>query len=58
MSKQLILRSTALVILLLAAPAAAQNYHQTNLISDGSVAATFTDPNLKDPWGVNSDSPE
>jgi uncharacterized protein (TIGR03118 family) len=27
-------------------------YVQTNLVSDGAVPATFTDPNLKNPWGI------
>ena len=26
---------------------------QTNLVSDGAVAAAFTDPNLKNPWGIS-----
>jgi uncharacterized protein (TIGR03118 family) len=52
MSKQPVLRSAALFCLLIAAPATAQ-YHQTNIVSDGSVAATLIDPNLKDPWGIS-----
>lgn len=28
-------------------------YHQTNLVSDGAVAAAHTDPDLKNPWGVS-----
>ncbi len=27
-------------------------YQQTNLVSDGAVAAQTTDPNLKNPWGI------
>ena len=27
-------------------------YSQTNLVSDGVVPNTVTDPNLKNPWGV------
>src|SRR3954468_5967038 len=34
------------------ADAATQAYKQTNLVSDGSAPAAFTDPNLKNPWGV------
>jgi len=26
---------------------------QTNLVSDGAVPANFTDPNLKNPWGIS-----
>ncbi len=28
-------------------------YVQTNLVSDGTVPANFTDPNLKNPWGIS-----
>jgi uncharacterized protein (TIGR03118 family) len=28
-------------------------YTQTNLVSDGAVAAKFTDPNLLNPWGIS-----
>src|SRR5713101_6773795 len=28
-------------------------YVQTNLVSDGAVPAIFTDPNLKNPWGIS-----
>jgi uncharacterized protein (TIGR03118 family) len=52
MSKPLIARSTAVVLLLLVAPASAQ-YHQTNIASDGSVSAPIINPNLKDPWGLS-----
>jgi uncharacterized protein (TIGR03118 family) len=48
-------RSLALGGILLAAPSAAPAdvlYHQTNIVSDGTVPATFIDPNLKDPWGI------
>jgi uncharacterized protein (TIGR03118 family) len=51
MSKQSVLFSTALLCLLLAAPASAQ-YVQTNIVSDGSVPATLINPNLQDPWGI------
>ncbi len=27
-------------------------FHQTNLVSDGAVAAKFIDPDLKNPWGI------
>jgi uncharacterized protein (TIGR03118 family) len=52
MRKNPVPRSVVLLCLLIAAPASAQ-YHQTNIISDGTVAATLIDPNLKDPWGVS-----
>ena len=39
--------------LILAAPAAAQLYHQVNLVSDISGLATITDPLLINPWGVS-----
>jgi uncharacterized protein (TIGR03118 family) len=39
--------------LLLAAPAWAGTVTQTNLTSDGSVKAAFTDPNLVNPWGIS-----
>jgi uncharacterized protein (TIGR03118 family) len=41
----------------MALPAAAQTagtYTVTNLVSDGSVAATITDPNFINPWGVTN----
>jgi len=31
-------------------------YSQTNLVSDGVVPNTVTDPNLKNPWGVSESS--
>ncbi len=31
-------------------------YSQTNLVSDGVVPKTVTDPNLKNPWGVSESS--
>jgi uncharacterized protein (TIGR03118 family) len=47
---------SALTLFLLAASAqllSASSYSQTNLVSDVSGQAAFTDPNLKDPWGVS-----
>ena len=41
---------------LLSAPAQAQHYQQTNLISDIPGMATNTDPNLKNPWGMTRTS--
>ncbi|SEB98848.1 TIGR03118 family protein [Terriglobus roseus] len=35
-------------------PAAAQSYKVTNLLSDGSVAATNTDANFKNPWAISA----
>jgi uncharacterized protein (TIGR03118 family) len=35
-------------------PAAAQSYKVTNLLSDGSVPATNTDPNFKNPWAISA----
>jgi uncharacterized protein (TIGR03118 family) len=37
----------------ISAPAADAQYRQTNLVSDGSVPAAFTDPNLINPWGIS-----
>jgi len=34
------------------AGAASAQFHQINLVSDGAVPAQFTDPNLKNPWGL------
>jgi uncharacterized protein (TIGR03118 family) len=58
--KQIKARSKALLAILLGgvslcavAPAQTGNSYQvTNLISDGSVAATTTDPKLINPWGI------
>src|SRR5580692_9808150 len=47
----------ALSLLAIAIPAAAQTagtYTVTNLVSDGSVPATITDPNFINPWGVTN----
>lgn len=44
-------------LLAIAVPAAAQTagtYTVTNLVSDGSVPATITDPNFINPWGVTN----
>ncbi|HTC74757.1 MAG TPA: TIGR03118 family protein, partial [Edaphobacter sp.] len=44
-------------LLAIAIPAAAQTagtYTVTNLVSDGSVPATITDPNFINPWGVTN----
>lgn len=35
-------------------PAAAQSYKVTNLLSDGSVPATNTDANFKNPWAISA----
>jgi uncharacterized protein (TIGR03118 family) len=32
---------------------AAETVTQTNLVSDGAIAAAVTDPNLKNPWGIS-----
>jgi uncharacterized protein (TIGR03118 family) len=54
MSKQPVLLSAVLLCLclLLATPVSAQ-YQQTNIESDGSVAAQIINPNLKNPWGIS-----
>jgi uncharacterized protein (TIGR03118 family) len=39
-------------LLFLALPAAEAGYIQTNLVSDVPGLATFTDPNLTNPWGI------
>ena len=41
---------------LLGTQAQAQHYTQTNLVSDQSGMATFTDPNLVNPWGLSRSS--
>ena len=38
---------------LTATPAVAGSFTQTNLVSDGAIAAAVTDPNLKNPWGIS-----
>jgi uncharacterized protein (TIGR03118 family) len=50
--RKLVLHSVAVLAAVL--PAAAQSYKVTNLLSDGSVAATNTDPNFKNPWAISS----
>jgi uncharacterized protein (TIGR03118 family) len=45
--------SMALLVALHAVPASAQ-YQQTNILSDGSVPAQMTSPNLINPWGLSS----
>src|SRR5580698_2434677 len=45
------------LIAAMALPAAAQTagtYTVSNLVSDGSVPATLTDPNFINPWGVTN----
>ncbi len=52
-------RRTAAALLCTAAfasVAAAQSYAVNNILSDGSVPATATDPNFINPWGVSSSS--
>ncbi len=39
--------------ILAASPALAGSFTQTNLVSDGATNAAFTDPNLKNPWGIS-----
>jgi uncharacterized protein (TIGR03118 family) len=56
MTMRLALWRAALAGLALAAvwPATGRaDFQQTNLVSDGFVAAEHTDPNLKNPWGVS-----
>ena len=43
----------ALALVLAPRPAAAVTFAVTNLVSDGSVPAVTTDPDLKNPWGVS-----
>jgi uncharacterized protein (TIGR03118 family) len=43
----------ALGLLAASMPAWAGSFTQTNLVSDGAVAAAVTDPNLKNPWGIS-----
>ena len=39
--------------ILISQPSNATEYLQTNLVSDGSVPAAFTDKNLVNPWGIS-----
>lgn len=41
-------------VLAAALPMAGQSYKVTNLLSDGSVTATNTDPNFKNPWAISA----
>lgn len=58
---QLLPGMLAIVLPLLASPALAQSYRQTNLLTDnqanlaqdGLAPAAFTDPNLVNPWGIS-----
>jgi uncharacterized protein (TIGR03118 family) len=43
----------AALCLAVSAPAFAASVTVTNLTSDGAVKAAFTDPNLKNPWGMS-----
>ena len=43
----------ATMAILASCPALAGSYTQTNLVSDGATQAAFTDPNLKNPWGIS-----
>jgi uncharacterized protein (TIGR03118 family) len=49
------IRKTTLATLaaLAATPAMAGSFTQTNLVSDGTIAAAVTDPNLKNAWGIS-----
>jgi uncharacterized protein (TIGR03118 family) len=53
-SKRFVTMMAAAVVIALAplSRAEAHGYLQTNLVSDGSVTAKTTDPNLVNPWGV------
>jgi hypothetical protein len=44
------------ILLVLPALTFAQNYLQTNLVSDLTGMAPTTDPNLKNPWGLTRSS--
>ncbi len=46
-----------LLLLLPAAPAVAQTYVRTNLVSDIAGVANFTDPNLVNAWGIVNAGP-
>jgi uncharacterized protein (TIGR03118 family) len=50
--RKLVLHTVA--VLAAVVPAAAQSYKVTNLLSDGFVTATNTDPNFKDPWAISA----
>jgi uncharacterized protein (TIGR03118 family) len=50
------LLGSALIVAAMAGYARADGedgYAQTNLVSDGAVPANFTDPHLKNPWGIS-----
>jgi hypothetical protein len=52
-----VLGAAALIaISTLASVRAAATYIQTNLVSDKSGLAAFTDPNLVNPWGMSASS--
>src|SRR5438477_1842698 len=46
-------RAAVAVTTLCLSAAALGQYEQTNLVSDGSVPARHTDPNLVNPWGIS-----
>jgi len=49
-----VLIPASLASLLLVAPASAQKYRRTNLLSDGSVPTPNSDPNFVNPWGITA----
>src|SRR5579862_4268292 len=50
------LRHLALLTLASLAVMANAQYDQSNLVSDGSIPAAFTDPLLANPWGLAASS--
>src|ERR1700753_3770302 len=50
--RNLVLQAAA--VLAVAIPATAQSYKVTNILSDGSVPATATDPNFLNPWAISA----
>jgi len=54
MHSQLLKSLAVLGIVAAGLPAVAQSYKVTNILSDGSVPATLTDPNFINPWGVSA----
>jgi hypothetical protein len=47
---------SAAAIFLTISPCAAQKFRQKNLVSDVPGLAKFTDPDLKNPWGISEGS--
>jgi uncharacterized protein (TIGR03118 family) len=53
MRNRLLSSGAALLLLPAALSGSSIEFAQTNLVSDGAVPAAFTDPDLKNPWGIS-----